>query len=271
MKYSFIFLLSIVLFSCKKENAPTTTTPAKMEFTFISADTAISINSGNRITNLKSHVLYQKGSAENITLTASNLPTGISFNPSLPKSYASSLFTLNNSTALTLPDILVANTVPTGTYTITITATATSGFSSTYTITLNVIQCIEQTENTAQGIYKGNWTFASIIPALADTITILNLLNIPDKKVLLQAKSVSALIFVATMNGNNFTIENLSLPSLPIGTITLTNVTINGDGSFDCTGKTITLNLKFVSGNISFPPLPPISLAGQTFSGTFSR
>ena len=266
MKYTIIFLLSVILFSCKKvEN-----TAANMKFQFVSSDTTFNANIGTSINNLKTSIQFQNGNAEDITLTSSALPTGVSFNPALPKIYSGSLFTLNTATAITLPVLTLSNTTPTGTYAIIITATATSGYTSTFTINLVVRDCIIQTENTAQGVYKGTWNILTF-PAIADTITIINFLNIPDRKVLFNTKSLSALIFVATINGNDFTVENVSIPSLPIGPVTISNVTINGTGSFDCTGKIIALTLKFVSGNIAFPPLPAISIAGQSFSGSFTR
>ena len=197
------------------------------------------------------------------------MPTGVSFNPALPKTYSASLFTLNAATSITLPVLMVSNTTPTGTYPITITATATSGHTSTFTINLVVRNCVTQTENSSQGTYKGSWNILSI-PALADTITILNIFNIPDQKVLLSTKALSPLVFVATINGNNFTIADISLPSLPIGPVTLTNVTINGSGSFDCTGKIISLTMRFVSGNIVVGSIP-LNIAGQSFSGNFTR
>ena len=265
MKHLFIILFSIVLFSCKKEENAV----ANMQFQFVSTDTTFNANIGTSVNNLKTSIQFQNGSAEDITLTSSSLPTGVTFNPALPKTYSASLFTLNTATSITLPVLTVSNTTPTGTYPITITATATSGHTSTFTINLVVRNCVTQTENSSQGTYKGSWNILSI-PALADTITILNIFNIPDQKVLLSTKALSPLVFVATINGNNFTIADISLPSLPIGPVTLTNVTINGSGSFDCTGKIISLTMRFVSGNIVVGSIP-LNIAGQSFSGNFTR
>lgn len=266
MKHLIIILFSIVLFSCKKDE----NTAVNMQFQFVSSDTTFNANIGTSVNNLKTAIQFQNGNAEDITLTSSSLPTGVAFNPALPKTYSASLFTLNTATSITLPVLTVSNTTPTGTYAITITATATSGHTSTFTINLVVKNCVIQNENTAQGTYKGSWNILTI-PALADTITILNFLNIPDNKVLLYTKALNPLIFVATLSGNNFTIADISLPSLPIGPITLTNVTINGSGSFDCTGKIISLTMRFVSGNIVVGSIPILNVAGQSFSGTFTR
>jgi hypothetical protein len=240
----------------------------KFEFNLL-APNPITIYQGTSKDDITASINWTSGNSETIIITSSNLPSGVSFNPRLPKTYDASTFTLNSASTIVLPELKVTNTAPAGTYPIIITATTSNGISKTITINLVIAGCITQNENTAQGTYKGSWNILTI-PALADTITILNFLNIPDNKVLLNTKALNPLVFIATINGNNFTIADVSLPSLPIGPINLTNVTINGSGSFDCTGKIISLTMRFVSGNITLSPLPPISIAGQSFSGTFT-
>ena len=77
MKHLFIILFSIVLFSCKKEENAV----ANMQFQFVSTDTTFNANIGTSVNNLKTSIQFQNGSAEDITLTTSSLPTGVSFNP----------------------------------------------------------------------------------------------------------------------------------------------------------------------------------------------
>lgn len=230
----------------------------------------ITIYQGDIKNDIALSVKWMSGNAETITITSSNLPSGVSFNPVLPKTYSASTFTLNTATTIVLPELVVSNNATPGTYPIVITATSSTGTVKTFTINLVIARCITQTESSTVGVYKGNWKVLNIISALADTLTITNFLSIPDGKVYITSKVLNSLILTATVSGNNLTMADITLPTIPVSVFTLTNVTINGTGSFDCSGKILSLTLNIVSGNVVIGTVP-LSIAGQSISGDFTR
>ena len=263
-----LLIFSFFIFSCKKTETNVSTDIMNFEINLLTTN-PITIYQGLSKIDIAATIKWTEGKAENITLTAGSLPAGVSFNPVLPKTYDASTFTLNTPSTIVLPELTVANNTVAGTYPIVLTATSSNGTTKTLTINLIIARCITQTENSSVGVYKGNWKILTI-NALADTLSITNFLGIPDGKVYITSKALNPLIFTATVSGNNLTIADISLPTLPLGVFTLTNLTVNGTGSFDCSGKVLSLTLNFVSGNLVVGAFP-LSIAGQSFSGTFTR
>ena len=103
----------------------TVNAPAANDFSIGASPTSVSVNQGNSGTSTISTAVTS-GSAQNIALSASGLPTGATaaFNPSSVTAGGSSTLTLST-----------AATTPAGTYAVTVTAT---GASATHTTTVNL-------------------------------------------------------------------------------------------------------------------------------------
>ncbi|MBK6274606.1 MAG: hypothetical protein IPF58_07840 [Saprospirales bacterium] len=78
------------------------------------------------------------------------------------------------------------------------------------------------------------------------------------------------MVFVAANKWQQFYHCRYSLPSLPIGPVILTNVTISGGRGLIVLENYSHFTMRFVSGNIVVGSIP-LNIAGQSFSGNFTR
>lgn len=211
---------------------------------------------------------YIAGEYENLVMSHSTLPIGVSEALAYPVTFTSDMFKeitpyIYESEIWRLT--ANSNSVP-GNYPITFTATNSRGRVKSDKYILSILPCNIQTENGSVGIYKGTWNILTL--TFNDTISIIN--NVQnDAQILFNSKIFNN--FNATINGNYVNIpQSQNYPSFTLGAITATNVSFKGTGKFDCTSKTIKLELKFMSGTVTGGG-PITNLTGLSLIGTFIK
>ena len=210
---------------------------------------------------------YIAGEYEDLVMSHSTLPNGVSEILSYPVTFTSNMFqelipyTYESEIWRLFAN---ANSTP-GYFPITFRATNSRGRIKSDKYILHILPCNIQTENGSVGIYKGTWSFPL---TLNDTLTISNTIQ-NDGQIVFNSKTFN-INFNATINGNYVNIpQTQNYPTLTFGTITATNVSFKGTGKFDCTNNTIKIELKFVTGTLSSGPIT--NLAGISLTGTFTK
>ncbi len=265
-----VFCLFItILIGCKKEKNT-------MEFSFswnINEDIKIKPDetlTGGPFNGIPSeipfvfNIRHEAGNAEDITITVTGLPNGITFSPTIPQTYPASLFTVNTSTTVSFVSMSASSSVVAGTYPVVITAKSTSGFSKSITFNLIVEGCIV-TENSIQGVYTGSWMLGTL-NLTSDNLTITDSAN---NRVIIQSNFYAS-SFKATLSGFSLVTDSIIIGSVSTTMGTLNNVRAKAVGTFDCDINPLTIRLQVAKGTlVNGTIVTPLN--GQLLVGTFNK
>lgn len=218
---------------------------------------------------LKYGVYYMAGEPEDISINLLGLPTGLTPNQPLNRTYSSNDFDYNNETQESNPEIYVSSTATPGYYNLEVIASNNRGRQSKRKIVLGVLQCLTQNENTTNGNYKGSWRYLNAFYSFNDTLLLTNPI-INDNKITITSTTITPFVFQSNINGNNITIPTTTVTSANIGAITINNAIFTGTGSFDCSGKVLNILLNFTSGTYNIAGTSG-NLAGTNLAGQFRR
>jgi hypothetical protein len=269
IKITSLLIISLILsISCKKDSNSSSN---PMQFTFTGTltsfgDVTIKQNETIPSDGIFDFVVKQTGGdAEDVTISATGLPIGITFSPNLPQTYVASLFSLNQNTNISLVSLSANSTVVGGVYPIVITAKSSSGSSKSINFNLIVETC-NVTETTIQGSYNGSWKMSGIDIA-TDNITITDSAN---NRVNVQSVFYG-FGFKATLNGITLTSDSVIVASATTSAGTLTNVRAKAIGTFDCAVSPLNITLQIAKGTMTLGNGTTLPLNGQALTGTFTK